>query len=75
MGDPDLYSDESIRLTAENIIVKSAPFEAILTNKRIILVDSRKKHIPQQTILLATLRHVEMGENAIRDPVITNPRV
>jgi len=71
MGDPDLYSDESIRLTAENIIVKSAPFEAILTNKRIILVDSRKKHIPQQTILLATLRHVEMGENAIRDPVIT----
>ena len=71
MGDPDLYSDETIRLTAENIIVKSAPFEAILTNKRIILVDSRKKHIPQQTILLATLRHVEMGENAIRDPVIT----
>ena len=71
MGDPDLYSDESIRLTAENIIVKSAPFEAILTNKRNILVDSRKKHIPQQTILLATLRHVEMSENAIRDPVIT----
>jgi len=71
MGDPDLYSDETIRLTAENIIVKSAPFEAILTNKRIILVDSRKKHIPQQTILLATLRHAEMSENAIRDPVIT----
>jgi hypothetical protein len=71
MGDPDLYSDESIRLTAENIIVKSAPFEAILTNKRIILVDSRKKHIPQQTILLATVRSVEMAENAIRDPVIT----
>ena len=71
MGDPDLYSDESIRLTAENIIVKSAPFEAILTNKRIILVDSRKKHIPQQTILLATIRSVDMSENAIRDPVIT----
>ncbi|GAB6286728.1 MAG: hypothetical protein STSR0009_29310 [Methanoregula sp.] len=71
MGDPDLYSDETIRLTAENIIVKSAPFEAILTNKRIILVDSRKKHIPQQTILLATLRHAELSENAIRDPVIT----
>lgn len=71
MGDPDLYSDETIRLTAENIVVKSAPFEAILTNKRIILVDSRKKHIPQQTILLATLRHAEMSENAIRDPVIT----
>jgi DNA-directed RNA polymerase subunit RPC12/RpoP len=71
MGDPDLYSDETIRLTAENIIVKSTPFEAILTNKRIILVDSRKKHIPQQTILLATLRHAEMSENAIRDPIIT----
>jgi hypothetical protein len=71
MGDPDLYSDESIRLTAGNIIVKSAPFDAILTNKRIILVDIRKKHIPQQTILLATVRTVEMGENAIRDPVIT----
>lgn len=71
MAYPDLYHDESILLNAQNVKVKSVSFEAILTNRRLILVDSKKHLIPPQEILLATLRNVEEGENAIRDPTIT----
>jgi hypothetical protein len=71
MGYPDLSSDESIILSTQNIVVKSVLFEAILTNKRFILIDSKKNLIPPQNILLSSIRHVEAGENAIRDPIIT----
>jgi hypothetical protein len=71
MGDPELYNDESIILTTPNVFVKSIPFEAILTNKRIILVDRKKDLIPAKDILLATIRDVEPSENAIRDQIIT----
>jgi hypothetical protein len=71
MGDPELYNDESIILKTPNVFVKSIPFEAILTNKRIILVDRKKDLIPAKDILLATIRDVEPSENAIRDQIIT----
>jgi hypothetical protein len=71
MAYPDLYSDETIVLNAQNIKVKSVSFEAVLTTRRLILVDSKKHLISPQEILLATLRDIEPGENAIRDPTIT----
>jgi len=71
MGDPELHSDEKIILTTQNVFVKSIPFEAILTTKRIILIDRKKNLIPPKDILLATVREVEGGENAIRDQIIT----
>jgi hypothetical protein len=71
MAYPDLYSDETIVLNAQNIKVKSVSFEAVLTTRRLILVDSKKHLISPQEILLATLRDIEAGENAIRDPTIT----
>jgi hypothetical protein len=71
MGYPELYSDEKIVLQAQNIKVKSVSFEGILTTRRLILIDSKKNAIPPQEINLATLRDVEGGENAIRDPTIT----
>ncbi len=70
MGDPDMHSDESIILKTPNVFVKSIPFEAILTNKRVILIDRKKDLIPPKDILLATLRDIESGENAIRDQII-----
>jgi hypothetical protein len=70
MAYPDLYSDESVVLNAQNIKVKSVSFEAVLTTRRLILVDSKKHLIAPQEILLATLRDIEVGENAIRDPTI-----
>jgi hypothetical protein len=71
MGYPDLKSDESIVLTAQHVKVKSVPFELVLTNRRLIIIDSEKNVVPTQLIPLVTIRNVTIGENAIRDPVIT----
>jgi hypothetical protein len=71
MAYPDLYSDESKILEATNIKVKSVSFDAVLTSRRLILLDSKKHMLPPQEILLATLKSVDSGENAIRDPTIT----
>jgi len=71
MAYPDLYKDESKILDAQNIKVKSVSFDAILTTRRLILIDHKKPMAPPQEILLATLKNVDTGENAIRDPTIT----
>jgi hypothetical protein len=71
MGFPELDNDESVILQAHSIKVKSVVFEAVLTNKRIILIDGKKGLIPTQEILIATINTVDGGENAIRDPILT----
>ncbi len=71
MGYPELDRDESIILEAKNVKFKSISFDARLTTRRIILIDSRKNIIPPQEILLATIWKVEAGENAIRDHLLT----
>jgi len=71
MGHPELNSDESVILDTQNVVVKSVPFEAILTSERLILLNSRDTLLPPRYIPLAAIRGVETGENAIRDPVIT----
>jgi len=68
---PELYSDERVVLQAQNVKVKSVVFEVVLTTRRLVLIDSKKGSIPPQEINLATLKDVESGENAIRDPTIT----
>ena len=79
MGDPEFRSGEKILLRTQGIFVKSIPFEEILTNKRIFLVDRVKNLLPPKEILLETLKKVESGENTIRDQTLTlsieaNPR-
>jgi hypothetical protein len=71
MGDPDLRSDETVLVRTQGVFVKSIPFEGILTNKRIVLIDRAKNLLPLKEIPLATIKDIEGGENAIRDPVIT----
>ncbi|MGB8219098.1 MAG: zinc ribbon domain-containing protein [Methanoregula sp.] len=66
-----MKSDETIILTAQQVKVKSVPFELVLTNRRLIIIDSEKNVVPTQQIPLITIRNVTSGENAIRDPVIT----
>jgi hypothetical protein len=68
---PELYSDERVVLQAQNVKVKSVSFEVVLTTRRLVLIDTKKGSIPPQEINLATLKDVESGENAIRDPTIT----
>ena len=53
MGDPELRSDETILIRSNGILVKSIPFEGILTNKRIFLVDRAKNLLPPKEISLA----------------------
>lgn len=71
MGDPELSSDENVLVRTPGIYVKSIPFEGILTNKRIILIDRAKNLLPPREIPLVTINEVESGENAIRDQIIT----
>ena len=71
MGDPELRSDETVLLRTPGVYVKSIPFEGVLTNKRIILIDRVKNLLPQKEIPLVTIKGIEPGENAIRDQVIT----
>lgn len=68
---PELYTDERVVLQAQNVKVKSVVFEVVLTTRRLVLIDAKRSSIPPQEINLATLKDVESGENAIRDPTIT----
>ena len=70
MSDPELHSDEKILIRTQAVQVKSISFEAILTNKRIILVDRLKNLLPPKEIPLATIQSLAPGENAVRDPTI-----
>jgi len=70
MGYPELDQDESIILETRDVKFKSISLDAILTNKRIILIDSKKNVLPPQDIPLTSIRVVELGENAIRDPFL-----
>jgi len=71
MGDPDLRNDESVLVRTPGVYVKSIPFEGLLTNKRIILVDRAKNLLPAREIPLVTIRDIDAGENAIRDQILT----
>jgi hypothetical protein len=71
MGDPELRSDEKVLVRTPGVYVKSIPFEGILTNRRIILIDRAKNLLPPKEIPLVTIKEVESGENAIRDQIIT----
>jgi hypothetical protein len=71
MGDPELRSDETVLVRTQGVYVKSIPFEGILTNKRIILVDRAKNLLPPKEIPLITIKEIESGENAIRDQILT----
>ena len=52
MGDPELRSDEKVLARTPGVYVKSIPFEGILTNKRIILIDRAKNLLPPKEIPL-----------------------
>jgi hypothetical protein len=71
MGDPEFRNDEKLLVRTPGVYVKSIPFEGILTNKRVILVDRAKNLLPPKEIPLATVKEVETGENAIRDQILT----
>ena len=70
MDDPELSIDEKILLRSQDIFINSIPFEAILTNKRIILTDRTTILLPRREIPLNTLRNTEAAVDAIGDQIL-----
>ena len=58
MGSPYLNANESIILATHRIIVKSVSSDVILTNQRLIFVDSQNSRFLPQTIPLAKIETV-----------------
>jgi hypothetical protein len=71
MGSPYLNSNEPIILASQNVVVNSVPFEAILTDRRLMLVDSRNNTVTANDIPLEALQRADAGENAAGDPLLT----
>lgn len=71
MGSPYLNSNETIILSTHNVVINTIPAEAILTNQRLILVDSRHTSLRPQDIPFVSLETVTIGENTALDPVLS----
>jgi hypothetical protein len=71
MGSPYLSSNESIILSTNNVIVNTVPAEAILTNERLMLIDTRHAELRPQDIPFHAIETVTIGENTASDPVLS----
>jgi hypothetical protein len=71
MGTPYFNRDESIVLTAHEVKFESVLSDVMLTNQRLILIDSGYAQFSPQTISLSTIETVIGGEDAYGNPIIT----
>ncbi|MCK9630558.1 MAG: hypothetical protein M0R30_02850 [Methanoregula sp.] len=71
MGSPYLNTNETIILSTHNIIINTIPAEAILTNQRLILVDSRHTRLQPQDVPFTALETVTIGDTSAMDPVLS----
>ncbi len=71
MGIPYLNSDESILLSTHNILVDAEVSEAILTNRRLLIVDSDNNLSRHKEIPFAAIETVTTMESGSGDPAIS----
>jgi len=71
MGTPYFYRDETIVLTAHEVKFESTLSDVMLTNQRLILIDSGYAQFSPQTISLSIIETVIGGEDAYGNPIIT----
>jgi hypothetical protein len=71
MGNPYLNRNESIVLATHKVIVKSVSSDVLLTNERLIIVDSGHTQFLPHNIPLAVIETVSLRENANGDPEIS----
>jgi hypothetical protein len=71
MGKIELQTDESVIAENKNFSVRSIPLDAIITNRRLILVDSQRHVLPQRNIPLAAIYQIETDENKEKDQQVT----
>ncbi|MDO9035698.1 MAG: hypothetical protein Q7U51_10890 [Methanoregula sp.] len=71
MGSPYLNSDESIILSTHNILIDAAISEVILTNRRLLIVDSGNVRFQHKEMSFAAIETVTTMESSSGDPVIS----
>jgi cell division septation protein DedD len=71
MGSIYLNNNESIILSTHNVVINTIPAEAILTNQRLILVDSRHSQLRPQDIPFTALETVTIGDTSEMDPILS----
>ena len=71
MGTPYFYRDETIVLTAHEVKFESTLSDVMLTNQRLILIDSGYAQFSPRTISLSIIETVIGGEDAYGNPIIT----
>jgi hypothetical protein len=70
MGGPYLESGESIVMTTDRVSVENVMYDAILTTRRLLLIDSRHTRIEPRIIPLSTVESVRSGKAATGEPVV-----
>jgi hypothetical protein len=70
MGGPYLESGESIVLTTDRVSIDAVMYQALLTTRRLILIDSRNTRFEPQIIFLSAIQTVRSGKAATGEPVI-----
>jgi hypothetical protein len=70
MDNLNLDSDEAVIYRTQKLIISGVGHEAVLTGKRLILIDSETGNIRRE-ILYTDIELAASGTNALREPVIT----
>ena len=71
MGSPYLNSDESIILSTHNILIDASVSEVILTNRRLLIVDSGNVRFQHKEMSFAAIETVTTMESGSGDPAIS----
>lgn len=71
MGSPYLSTNETIVLSAHDLIINTVSAEAILTNQRLMLVDRTHPRILPQDIPFTAIETVTIGDESGNDPVLS----
>jgi hypothetical protein len=71
MGIPYLNNDESILLSTHNILVDAAVSEAILTNRRLLILDGNSPESRHKEIPFAAIETVTTTESGSGDPALS----
>jgi hypothetical protein len=71
MGSLYLNNNESILLSTHNVVINTIPAEAILTDQRLILIDSRHTQLRPQDIPFNALETVTIGDTSAMDPELS----
>ena len=71
MGSPYLSTNETIILSAHDLVINTIPAEAILTSQRLMLVDKTHPCILPQDIRFTAIETVTTGDNADSHPTLS----